>query len=353
MRVLVTVDPTIPVPPKLYGGVERMAAGVVDSLRTRGHHVGLLAHPESTQACDAKYGWPEANPMSASAHLANTWALQRSVREFTPDLIHSFSRLLYLGTALLDYSLPKIMSYQRQPTPRTIRWAARAAGRSLCYTGCSAYIANAGSAIAGRWEAIPNFIHPEQLPFVAQVPTDAPLVFLSRVESIKGAHRAIAIARAADRRLIIAGNKADSGPEADYFQRRIAPEIDGDRVQYVGPVNDEQKAALLGRALAMLVPIEWNEPFGIVFIEAMACGTPVISSPRGALPELVTPGREGFLIQSDEEGVEAVRRIGNISRAECRARVEEAFTCEIVVSQYEALYGELLSGTTEARWTAR
>lgn len=342
MRILVTVDPTIPVPPLKYGGVERMAAGVIDWMLRHGHSVGLVAHPESTQPCERLWGWPAPEPVTVWDHLRNVWTLQQSIRQFEPDVVHSFSRLLYLGPALGQRSLPKVMSYGREPTPRTVRLASQLAGPSLRYTGCSEYIAGRGAATAGVWDAIPNFVHPERLPYVAAVAADAPLVFLSRVDSQKGAHRAIAIARGARRRLIIAGNVAETGPEAAYFRDRVAPQIDGDAVQFIGPVDDVQKAALLGSAAAMVVPIEWNEPFGIVFIEALACGTPVISCPRGALPEIVTPGVHGFLVGSDEEGIAAVAKVAGLSRAACRQRVESAFTCDVVAKQYEDLYARML-----------
>ena len=134
--------------------------------------------------------------------------------------------------------------------------------------------------------------------------------FLSRVESIKGAHWAIEIARRTGHRLVIAGNHAESGAEGDYWRREIEPWIGRDGIEYVGPVDDAQKNKVLGEARAMVVPIQWDEPFGIVFAEALACGTPVISCPRGSLPEIVRQGVDGFLIKSIDEGCEAVAKLG-------------------------------------------
>src|SRR5690606_10239181 len=107
------------------------------------------------------------------------------------------------------------------------------------------------------------------------VPKDAPLMFLGRVEQVKGCHTAIKVARALNRRLVIAGNKSPLTEEQVYFEQEIAPYIDGTRIMYVGQVNDEQKNHYLRQAAALLFPIEWNEPFGMVMVEAMACGTPV------------------------------------------------------------------------------
>ena len=109
-------------------------------------------------------------------------------------------------------------------------------------------------------------------------------------------------------------------------------------------MNDLQKNELLGQAAAMVVPIEWNEPFGIVFAEALACGTPVISSPRGALPEIVEQGRHGFLINSIEEGVAAIKQLETIDRTECRRRFEQAFSSDVIAAQYLSLYGRLIKG---------
>jgi glycosyltransferase involved in cell wall biosynthesis len=109
----------------------------------------------------------------------------------------------------------------------------------------------------------------------------------------------------------------------------------------VGPVNDRQKNELLGQAAAMVVPIEWNEPFGIVFIEALACGTPVISCARGALPEIVRDGVDGFLVTDAKEGAAAVEMLSSLDRTECRRRVESMFSSTVVARQYLSLYGEL------------
>ena len=121
------------------------------------------------------------------------------------------------------------------------------------------------------------------------------------------------------------------------------PEIGRDGVEYIGPVDDVQKDKLLGGARAMVVPIRWNEPFGIVFAESLACGTPVISCPTGALPEIVRQGVDGFLIQSIEEGCEAVGKLGTIDRAACRQRAVEHFSADAVLARYLELYTRLVA----------
>lgn len=332
MRILLTVDPDIQVPPRTYGGIERIADMLVRTFMKAGHDVALIAREGSTCPATQSFFWP------GKATFGNTWLLAHAVRIFKPDVIHSFSRLAYLLPHLRG-KRPIVMSYQREPSLRTVRMAARLARRDiLTFTGCSEYIAGRGRRAGGRWQAIPNFVDTERMTFRPTVPDDAPLVFLSRVESIKGATLAIAIARACGTRLIIAGNHAESGPEADYWHQKIKPEIGRDGIEYVGPVDDAQKDRLLGQAKAMVVPIQWNEPFGIVFAEALACGTPVISCAAGALPEIVRPGREGFLIKTVEEGRDAVRRIAEIDRAACRDRAERNFSVTAVAGRYIELY---------------
>jgi glycosyltransferase involved in cell wall biosynthesis len=349
MRLILTADPEIEVPPRLYGGTERVVDGLVRLLRDRGHKVGLVARAGSTCPADAFYPWPGNHSRSKVDTVRNTWALSRAVRSFQPDIIHSFSRIAYLLPHLRG-PRPIVMSFEREPTPRTVRLAVRLAARGvISFTGCSDYLAAQGRKGGGDWLGIPNFADTDVLSFSPKVPDDAPLVFLSRVESVKGAHWAIEIARRTGQRLIIAGNHLTSGPEAEYFHRQIEPCVGRDGIEYVGAVDDLQKNALLGRAKAMVVPIQWDEPFGIVFAESLACGTPVISCPRGSLPEIVRQGVEGYLIRSIDEGCEAVGKIGAVDRAACRKRAEELFSRAAVVDRFEALYRKVYDKKFGAR----
>ncbi len=200
-----------------------------------------------------------------------------------------------------------------------------------------------GRSHGGAWQAIPNFVDTESYEFSLAVAPDAPLVFLSRVEAIKGAHLAIEVAKRTGRRLVIAGNHASSGPELDYWESSIQPHVGRDGIEYIGPVDDPAKIRLLNTAAAMIVPIQWEEPFGIVFAEALACGTPVISCPRGALPEIVREGVDGFLVRDVDEACRAVGAIGRIDRGACRRRAETSFSARAVSGRYEALYRSLLA----------
>ena len=162
-----------------------------------------------------------------------------------------------------------------------------------------------------------------------------------RIEEIKGTHLAIEVARRTGFKLCIAGNVPPD--QQQYFELRIKPSIDGQHVVYVGPVDDTQKNCLLGRARALLMPVLWEEPFGIVMVEAMACGTPVIGLDRGAISEVVEDGVSGF-VRPDVDGlVEAVGRIGEIDRHRCRDRVERQFSDTVLTERYLSAYRDVIA----------
>jgi glycosyltransferase involved in cell wall biosynthesis len=339
LRILLTADPELPVPPLTYGGIERIVDYLLRGLRHRDHAVALVAHAESTAPVERLFAWPGKQSLKTTDAVRNTLTLTRAIRAFKPDLIHSFSRLLYL-LPMMPRAIPKLMSFQRNPSRRTVSWSARLGRGSLRFSGCSDYICELGRRSGGQWATVHNFVELERYTFTPAVPADAPLVFLSRIERIKGAHLAIEAARRAGRPLLIAGNHATEGETGRYWQEEIEPHLGRDGIEYVGPVDDRKKNELLGQARAMLVPVQWDEPFGIVFVESLACGTPVISCPCGALPEIIREGREGFLCRTVEEMTDAVRHLDRIDRAACRERVETAFSAEVIVERYERLYRE-------------
>ena len=244
MRVVITVDPYIPVPPVTYGGIERIVELLVRELTARGHQITLIAHPESrTPAAElVPYGKPPhwgAVPRATELLQVGT-ALWR--RRHAADVVHSFGRLASLLPILPLRRLPKIQSYQRDiPWPSVAR-AVSLAGPSIAFTGCASCVYSLKPANGvGRWVTIPNGVDVSKFHSTSSVPADAPLVFLGRIEPIKGAHNAIAIARRAKRRLIIAGNRVESGPHARYFDEQIAPHVDGALVSYVGEVDDARR----------------------------------------------------------------------------------------------------------------
>ena len=272
--------------------------------------------------------------------MSNALALRRAVVAFKPDVLHSFSRLAYLFPWLMS-RLPKVMSYQRHTGGRQTALAARLGGQSLRFTGCSEFICAQGRRAGGTWQAIHNFVDMKKYTFVPSVAPDAPLVFLGRIESIKGADLAIAIARTSGHRLVLAGNHAQDGTERDFWDRKIAPQLGHGGIEWIGEVDDAAKNTLLGTAAALLVPVQWDEPFGIVFVEALACGTPVIACPRGALSEIVRHSIDGFLVSGSAEACEAVGRLHTLSRAACRQRVEHNFSVNVIAAKYEQLYMEM------------
>ena len=346
MRILITADPYIPVPPVLYGGIERVIDVLVRELVQRGHEVTLVAHPGSrTPACLIPYGEPPHVGYRIRAKElvqvgSAVWRERRNV-----DVVHSFGRLAALLPILPRRHLPKIQSYQRDGVPwSSVARAVRLSGSSLVFTGCSSsvYRRRSADALGGEWRTIFNCVDVTTYTPRLSVAADAPLVFLGRLDPIKGAHDAIAIARGAGRRLIIAGNRVTEGPDVGYFEQRIAPHLDDVHVHYVGPVDDAQKNQLLGQAAALLMPIGWEEPFGIVMAEACACGTPVIAFARGSVPEVVRDGVNGFSCRSVDDAIAAVGSLDRIDRRAVRADCEDRFAGSVIAGAYESLYHELV-----------
>jgi len=338
MRIALTVDPEIPTPPVHYGGIERIVDMLARGLAARGHEVTLFANPAST--CLVKVvGWPGASSVSARDSLRNMATLARHCAAGGVDIVHSFSRIAYLAP-LLPLPILKLMSYQRAISPRTTALAHRLARGSLEFSAISRCMID-HAPLAGRWRLVPNGVPLDAFIFQPRVADDAPLLFLGRIEEIKGPHLAIAAARRAGMRLVIAGNVPDA--HRGWFDTHVRPHVDGDRVTYVGPVDDAQKNTLLGQARAFLMPILWDEPFGIVMAEAMACGTPVIGLARGAVPEVVAHGVTGFVVDTLDDMVASIARAPLIDRAACRARVEALYSDHAVVEGYLAVYAAMLA----------
>jgi glycosyltransferase involved in cell wall biosynthesis len=173
------------------------------------------------------------------------------------------------------------------------------------------------------------------------VPPDAPLAFLGRLERIKGVHLAIEVAQRSGRRLRIAG-PAHREHQA-YFREQVLPHVDGKHIEYIGPIDDTGKNELLGSSAALLMPVLWDEPFGIVMAEALACGTPVVGLRRGSVPEIVEDGVTGFVCDSVADMVTAVKRISTIDRRACRAACEQKFSDFAITEAYLHLYSALIS----------
>ncbi|RYE42610.1 MAG: glycosyltransferase family 4 protein, partial [Sphingobacteriales bacterium] len=280
MKILLTADPEIPIPPSLYGGIERIIDTLIRGYVERGHEVSLFAHPESKVPCRL-LPWRAGQSGGMGNMLVNATQLFSHVLTEQYDVIHSFSRLAYL-TPILPMRVPKIMSYQREPTLSQIKKAFQLSRKnSLLFTGCSDYISKQIAPYASA-VTVYNCVPIHRYNFSPEVEEDAPLTFLGRIEPIKGTHIAVEVAKQTNRKLIIAGNIPAEGEV--YFNEQIKPHLN-ERIKYIGPVNDQRKNEFLGQSAAFLMPIQWNEPFGIVMAEAMACGTPVLGFPFGSVTE--------------------------------------------------------------------
>ncbi|MBI1883172.1 MAG: glycosyltransferase [Chlamydiae bacterium] len=313
---------------------------LVSGLVEQGHDVTLFAHAQSQVPCRL-FPYPCVEKNGKADVIQNMWYVSSKILKESYDLIHSFGRLAYL-LPLLPSRLPKLMSYQRTITKRSIVWAERLARGTIHFSGCSRFMIEPYST-SMNWHVVYNGVPIHKYQFFGKVSHDAPLVFLGRIEKIKGPHLAIKVAQKSGRRLIIAGNIPEDIKHKTYFQEQIEPHIDGKTIHYIGSVDDSQKNALLGNAVALLMPILWEEPFGIVMAEALACGTPVIGFKRGAVPEVVQNEVNGFLCESVEEMIHMAKRIDEIDRAACRRIMEEKFSDVSILDSYLNLYDLLCS----------
>ncbi len=338
LRIALTVDPELPVPPVHYGGIERIVDMLARALVGRGNEVTVFAHAQSTTA-GRLVSWPGCASRSRIDTARNGATLTRQVLARRFDLVHSFSRVAYL-VPILPLPIPKLMSYQREISRRSVRLGHVLSRGTLWFSAISRQLTHGVDDI-GTWRLVYNGVSLATYDFRLDSGPDAPLVFLGRVEEIKGPHLAIEVARRSGLPLVIAGNVPIE--HRAFFETHIKPHLDGTQVTYVGPVDDKAKNLLLGRARALLMPILWEEPFGIVMAEAMACGTPVIGLARGAVPEVVEHGVTGYVAADVDGLVAAVGRLDTISRASCRARVERLFSDRAVAEAYQNVYREMLA----------
>jgi len=344
LRILVIMDPFIRVPPAHYGGIERVVAEMTSELCRRGHAVTLWAAPGSASVATVQpFGregeWTaRSNARNVALLTARLWRMRGRF-----DVVHNFGRLAYLA-GILRAELAKVQTYMRPVSRRNIRLVDRWGARRLRYTAVSEAIRDTADGRAGQWRVIYNGAHAERYTFRGDVDTaTAPLVYVGRLDRCKGVHTAIAVARRLKRRLIIAGTISDLAHERDYFDRELRPHLDARLITYVGPVDDKAKNELLGQAAALLLPVEWEEPFPVVLPEAMLCGTPVIAFRRGGLPEGIDHGATGFLCETADDMAHMVERLGELDRGACRAVAEHRFSTTAIVGAYEELYRDLIA----------
>jgi glycosyltransferase involved in cell wall biosynthesis len=331
------------VPPLRYGGTERVVAYLCDELVRRGHAVTLFASGDSRTSASLAAPTERALRLDPAVHdpialhmLGLVQAFERAA-EF--DLLHCHVDYLAFPFARLVRTPTVHTLHGRLDLPHLL--ALYRHFRDLPLVSISHAQRAPLDALGVNWVAtIHHGLPLTRFPFSAS--RGRYLAFLGRISPEKGVDLAIAVAKEVGVPLKIAA-KVDPVDRA-YFERDIAPLLAHPLIEYIGEIDDADKPAFLGEALALMFPIDWPEPFGLVMVEAMACGVPVIARPRGSVPEVLAPGRTGFVADSFEELVDAVKRIDTINRADCRRHVERHFTVERMVDDYEAVYERRLTG---------
>ena len=335
-RLAVLAPIAWPCPPSGYGPWEQIAFNIADGMRRRGLDVTLFATGnsrfEGKLASVIHVGINEDPSLSGDVYGALHIAeLFRRAREF--DLIHNSFDWKPLTYALSTATPPMLTTIHGFSSPQILPVYYAYAHRSFF---CSISDADRDPGLS-YLSTVYNGIDPEQFTFRAQ-PGDY-LVALGRFHPEKGIHLAIEIARSVGIRLKIAAIAQDE----DYFRTEIAPQIDGDRVQFLGAVEREARDDLLSNALALVHMTTRPERFGLTMIEAMACGTPVLGARMGSIPEIIVDGVTGFLCDSVKDATAKVPQLASLNRGACRARVEEAFTIDHMIDGYEAAYKQALA----------
>jgi len=333
------------VPPKLYGGTERVVAWLVDELVDLGHQVTLFASGDSQTKAELvpvcpralRLGKPRPDPVAAQAALLE--AVAQRADEF--DVIHAHIDWLHLP----------IVQRAGIPFLTTLHGRLDLPGLSdmIRIFPTAPYVSisdNQRIPLAGaKWLGTVYHGMPKRLLKPSFRPGQY-LAFLGRLTHEKGAHIAIRIAQATGMPLRIAAKVPRD--HRSYFKEHLEPLIDGKNIRLVGEVDDRRKQGFLDGAAALLFPINWPEPFGLVMIEAMACGTPIIAFRAGSVPEVIDDGVTGFIVDSEEEAVRAVGRVGKLNRREIRRIFEQRFTARRMADDYVDIYRQLTDGSVLA-----
>lgn len=327
----------IPIPPYTYGGTELVISWLCDELVRRGHEVTLFASGDSKTAAKLIPVWPTSlwRAKLRTPHAIFSLLYQKLIElQDQFDIIHDHCE--FYTVCYSKFLKPPIVTTLHHPLQEeTIVLYKKFP--NINFVAISKNQRKQGPGI-NIVRTIYHGLPIEKYPFNPN-PQNY-LLWLSRIGPDKGIAEAIDIAKLSGEKLIISGNILPQ--YADYFEFRIKPLIDGREIQFVGASDFEKKIELLKNARAFLFPIKRPEPFGLVVIEAMACGTPVIAFKEGSLPELIENEKTGFLVSSIEEACQALKKISQISREYCHEYVKKNFNLKRVVNRYEKLYKKIL-----------
>ncbi len=340
LRIALLAPPWLPVPPHGYGGIESVVDLLARQLVAEGHDVTLFAAPGSRSTARLRTLLAETHPdeigasMYESDHVARAreWVeVARAIgRPF--DVIHDHSGFTAVAFANL-FGAPVVHTLHGPFTARTSEIYARHGHKATLVAISQAQVRSAPAPI--RIDAVvPNPVMVEHWPL--RVRKEDYVLWMGRMDPVKGPDVAVAAARRAGRRLVLAG-PVQPGQET-FFRERIAPHVDGDRVRYVGEVAGTRRIDLFANAAALLMPVRWAEPFGMVMVEALACGTPVVAFAQGATQEVVLPGVNGFLVADEVEMADALGGLDQLDPLACRASVQERYDVSVVTSAYVDVY---------------
>lgn len=345
LRIAMLAPPWISVPPPGYGGIEAVLQLLCEQLVARGHAVTLFAAPGSRSPArvhvllDAEHPDEIGLAIHECDHVALAYeAIERAAAHGDRfDVLHDHSG--FTGLAMADrIEIPVVHTIHGSLEAPAAGFYRRHGHKAdlVAISASQAASAPEGVRIAA---IVPNPIAVDDWPLVTV--KDDYLLWIGRMDPVKGAHRAIEAARLAGRPLVLAG-PIQTG-QADYFRDRIAPHVDGRSVRYAGEVTGTVRRELFARAAAMLMPIRWPEPFGMVMVEALACGTPVIAFPEGAAREIVVPGVTGLLVDDEAAMAEAVGLLPLIDPRECRESVRRRYGAGVTADGYDAVYRRALA----------
>jgi glycosyltransferase involved in cell wall biosynthesis len=326
------------VPPKLYGGTERVVSWLTEELIALGHDVTLFASGDSQTSAKLEAMWPRALRLDGSVRDPN--ALHMMMLEQVYQRAGDFD-FLHFHLDYYPFSL-----FSRQPTPFVTTLHGRLdlpEHQPVFDTFCNVPVVSISNAQRrplpqALWARTVLHGLPENL-LTPKPVKPSYLAFLGRIAPEKGIDRAIRIAQHCGIPLKVAA-KVDR-TDQDYYDEQIKPLIQSGNVEFIGEINDTQKSDFLSGAIALLVPIDWPEPFGLVMIEAMACGTPVIAFNRGSVPEVIDDGISGFIVEDINGAIGAVDRLDQLSREKIRRRFEQRFTARRMALDYLSVYRTL------------